>query len=224
MGLLRLAPNLVECTFDNFRLESSDTPDEKLVLPRLLFLRFGDAAEMWNIDSEDNLLENLSLPALQALSLLLDTISDAEFSLFLQRSSPPLQKLGFGAGINRFSFTELDAWLRLLPSLTHLDLYTDQETFVEVMFSALADSSSQGFLPNLQSLRIQQDFLGLSESAYQTAFRALSARRSRLVCVHVRSLYAASSKPGAEVVDELRQLAADGMDIYLGDYATNFIL
>lgn len=225
MGLLRLAPNLADCTLDMLRMGDMNPSEEKLVLPRLTSLKFGAAVQMDNIDGDDHLLEHLSLPALQELSLPFCTIRSPEFLLFLQRSSPPLQKLGFGAGSYRFSFAELDTWLRIVPSLTHLDLYTEQETFVEVVFSALADLSSLGdFLPNLQSLRIQQGFRGLSESACQAASRALSARRSQLVCVQVKSLHSPSSKPSAEVVETLRQLATDGMDIYLGDWQTNFIL
>ncbi|KAJ7876575.1 hypothetical protein B0H13DRAFT_2548593 [Mycena leptocephala] len=212
--LLRSAPNLIECTFDNVLLGEADEPEEKLVLLNLRCLKFGKSENIRNFQSEDVILDHLSLPALETLTLSFTTISSGGFSLFLKRSLPPLQEL---VGRTRFGFTELDEWLRLVPSLTRLELYLTNETCTDGLFSALADSSH--FLPNLRTLKLLQHF---SQSSYETVFRALSTRRAQLTCVDLRARFFIS-KPSADVCDGLRQLAADGMEIYVGTHRTNFL-
>ncbi|KAJ6523335.1 hypothetical protein B0H19DRAFT_1201881 [Mycena capillaripes] len=105
VGLLGLAPNLVECTFDRVRLRWSDAPHEPLVLPQLRSLKF-EGSLSFDHDNETHILEHLVLPVLKTLSLLVNTISSTDFSLFLKRSSPPLRQLTL-KGRNDFSFTEL---------------------------------------------------------------------------------------------------------------------
>ncbi|KAJ7908838.1 hypothetical protein B0H13DRAFT_1878244 [Mycena leptocephala] len=214
MELLRSAPNLRECTLDNVLLGEADEPEEKLVLLNLRCLKFGKSEDIRNFQSEDVILDHLSLPALETLALSFNTISSGGFSLFLKRSLPPLQEL---VGRTQLGFTELDEWLRLVPSLTRLELYLTDETCTDGLFSALADSPH--FLPNLRTLKLLQ---GFSQYSYETVFRALSTRRAQLTCVDLRARLSAS-KPSADVCDGLRQLAADGMEIYVGTHRTNFL-
>jgi hypothetical protein len=221
MELLRSAPNLRECTLDNVLLGEADEPEEKLVLLNLRCLKFGKSEDVRSFQSEDIILDHLSLPALQTLALSFDTISSGGFSLFLKRSLPPLQKLFLGGGRTHFGFIELNEWLRLVPSLTHLELFVRDKTCTDGLFSALADSPH--FLPTLRILKIVQDLPPPSESLYQTVFRALSTRRAQLTCVDLRALYSGPSRPSVDVGDGLRQLAADGMEIYVGTQRTNFI-
>ncbi|KAJ7876576.1 hypothetical protein B0H13DRAFT_999254 [Mycena leptocephala] len=222
MELLRSVPNLIECTLNNVLLGGGQ-PEEKLVLLNLRCLKFGKSEDVRNFQSEDVILDHLSLPALETLALSFNTISSGGFSLFLKRSLPPLQKLFLGGGRTDFSFIELDEWLRLVPSLTHFELFVRDKTCTDGLFSALADSPH--FLPTLRLriLKIVQDLPPPSESLYQTVFRALSTRRAQLTCVDLRALYSGPSRPSIDVGDGLRQLAADGMEIYVGIQGTNFI-
>ncbi|KAJ6539725.1 hypothetical protein B0H19DRAFT_370935 [Mycena capillaripes] len=220
---LQLAPNLVECTFVDIRWDLGADPGNVLVLPRLRILKFGELAYNSYATSEDNILEHLTLPALETLLFMFKTISSAEFSLFLQRSAPPLQHFILQRGSqNNLSFAELQEWLRLVPTLTHIELHTDERLPIVDLFSALADSPPNShFLPCLQSLKLRYE--PLPESAYQTVFRALSVRRTQLVRADLRGLYSTASKPGPDICEGLRELAANGMEIYLGDKRQNFL-
>ncbi|KAJ7727250.1 hypothetical protein B0H16DRAFT_1591149, partial [Mycena metata] len=206
--LLRLTPNLVECTLDTLYTYDDTSPRSTtmLVLPWLTCMNFG--LNEHNLLSHDDILSHLSLPALQTLVVPFNYISHADFSLFLERSSPPLQKLVTGAAL---PFSELNQYLRLLPSLTHLDLFTTSQTFTDDFFPALADSSSQ-FVPELRDLKIQHT---ISDFVYETLLPALYARRTRLASFRATS-WSCTSALGAGVSDTLGELAAGGMEIYIG--------
>jgi hypothetical protein len=90
------------------------------------------------------------------------------------------------------------------------------------LFSTLADSPSD-LLPNLRSLKIRHQFPTLSSSSYQSLLRALSTRHTRLSCFHLQALRQDEPKPPADVCDGLRQLVADGMEIYIGSGRENYI-
>jgi hypothetical protein len=100
-------------------------------------------------------------------------------------------------------------------------LYARQSPFLVDLFAALADSSSH-FLPHLNTLKIQHDG-DLFESSYQVLLSALSVRRAQLVCFDLRNLYKEQLKPGPDICAGLCQIAAGGMEIYIGTQNTNFI-
>ncbi|KAJ6519126.1 hypothetical protein C8R45DRAFT_851790, partial [Mycena sanguinolenta] len=85
--LLRRAPNIIECVFDSAELlEFDDWHTKLLVLPnlrRLIFAAYTD----------DEVLNQLSLPALETLTLSMRTVSFDDFLRFLKRSAPPLEEL-----------------------------------------------------------------------------------------------------------------------------------
>jgi hypothetical protein len=220
IGFLGLAQNLVELTLDNVITESDYKTTQKLVLPSLVCLKFGELPKLHHLSdsSADDILCHISLPALEILAIPFTTISCSDFSLFLKRSSPPLQKLVLDGGSNSFAFTELDEWLRLVPSLTHLEFLVRRETSTDKdLFSALADSASH-LLPDLRSLTIHNASPSLSNSSWQTLLCALSARRSRLL--HFKFTWC---EPPADVCAGLRRLVADGMDIHIGSNYENLI-
>ncbi|KAJ6523347.1 hypothetical protein B0H19DRAFT_1201903 [Mycena capillaripes] len=220
MELLRRAPNLLECNLHGSFANSDYDAPEKLVLPRLVSLEFGDV-------EGDSILTHLSLPTLQTFSVPFARIPSDTLILFLKRSSPPLQKLVIGRGDNilgmSFTLAELKAWLELFPSVTRLELYLScaQQHLIEAFLSSLADSPSH-FLPNLRSLKIQYPS-PLSTSEYWAVYRVLSRRPAQLACIEINC---ASSKNGASSrtaqVDRLQQLVADGMNIYIRDPSHNF--
>ncbi|KAJ6523359.1 hypothetical protein B0H19DRAFT_652614 [Mycena capillaripes] len=226
LRILRLAPNLVRCSFHGIFDGNRDYHDatQKLVLPRLLSLQFGEGEIT---DGRGDILTHLSLPALQTLSVPFTGISSSELLLFLKRSSPPLQKLSVGSDNTKFS--ELQECLRLVPSLAHLELQCrwGEAYLIEELFLVLADSPSH-FLPNLRILKTRYNPLAplpLPASAYETAYRVLAARHGHLVSVTIMASKSGQSisRPEGNVRDRLRQLAMDGMEIYIGDPDCNFI-
>ncbi|KAJ7922928.1 hypothetical protein B0H13DRAFT_2655286 [Mycena leptocephala] len=220
MGLLSLAPNLVECTFLNISIDFSVATESKMILPRLRCLKFG-VLGLGN-HGGDVILSHLSLPALEELVVPLYQITSSDFSLFLERSLPSLRRLALGNSYSDIEFVHLDEWLRLVPTLTDLEFFTYRSIFADNLFSTLADSPSD-FLPNLRSLKIQHHSPVLSPFLYQSLLRALSARHTRLSCFYLQALRQDEPKPPADVCDGLRQLVADGMEIYVGNRRENYV-
>jgi hypothetical protein len=218
MGLLSLAPNLVECTFLNISIDFSVATESKMILPRLRCLKFGVLGP--GTHGGDVILSHLSLPALEELVVPLYQITSSDFSLFLEESLS-LQRLA-GNSYKDIEFVHLDEWLRLVPTLTDLEFFTYRSIFADNLFSTLADSPSD-FLPNLRSLKIQHQSPALSLSSYQSLLRALSTRHTRLSCFHLQALNEDEPKPPADVCDGLRRLVADGMEIYIGGRGENYI-
>ncbi|KAJ7915573.1 hypothetical protein B0H13DRAFT_2324140 [Mycena leptocephala] len=95
------------------------------------------------------------------------------------------------------------------------------------LFAALADSPS--LLPNLIGLTVRVRAYSTSTifplSSWKMLLRALSARRTQLQLVHVELVHTFSSslKPAADILTALRELAADGMKVYIGAEGHNFV-
>ncbi|KAF7366749.1 hypothetical protein MSAN_00933100 [Mycena sanguinolenta] len=211
--LFELTPNLVRCTLPNIdvRTSRSDHDLPIVILPNLHSLEFGDSVVRDGLTTGNDLLRHLTLPALETLAVPLYVASFDDFSLFLRRSAPPLRSLLLGCGLYKIRFPQLHECLRLLPSLTHFDLCAPFAALDADLFAALVDS--EFLLPNLQSLKIQSQALFHHSSLHQTVLQVLSARHPQLVCFH---LCAKQHRPDTEILDGLRQLAADGMEIFIG--------
>ncbi|KAJ7046910.1 hypothetical protein C8F04DRAFT_1227078, partial [Mycena alexandri] len=116
IDLLRLAPNLVELALHHVEtLVDYDSEAGKAILPNIRSLKFGTTTNV--LQSHDDFLEYISLPDLTTLFFSFNFISAPDFSLFLERSSPPLQTLGLGRGCQDLAFSELVPCLRIVPSL-----------------------------------------------------------------------------------------------------------
>ncbi|KAJ7933971.1 hypothetical protein B0H13DRAFT_2650441 [Mycena leptocephala] len=215
LDLLRRAPSLVECSFECLRFDGlldvqhvEDTAGG-LILPTLRQLTFG-------IHDPDSILRRLSLPAVEKLSLSLCDVSGGDLLSFLIRSSPPLQELDMGHNSAALDFTQLAECFRLVPTLTCFKAWRPGGEGVDALFAALAESPS--VLPNLQTLMIFIDNNSASESSWKTLLRSLSARRTQLQKVHIyvrRNPYL--SIPEAEILAAFRELAADGIDVYVAN-------
>ncbi|KAF7333496.1 F-box domain-containing protein [Mycena venus] len=224
INLLRLTPNLLECTFHFLTTFLDHDTTDRLVISTLRSLKFSWSTWGFNEDTEDRILKYLSLPALETLALPFSSLTTADFASFLAYSSPPLRQLVLG-DIAHVGFFGLEECLRLVPSVTYFELYAKRnEQHMKDLFTSLADSPST-LLPNLHTLKIKHDCSSVSESVYDAYLHALSVRRAQIVCAHVikRDDYDDQEKPSLEVCAGLRQLAAGGMDIHIGTLKKNFI-
>ncbi|KAJ7774999.1 hypothetical protein B0H16DRAFT_1362349 [Mycena metata] len=215
--LLNAATNLVELTLHNIStfLDYNKEP----ALLRIRSLKFGTSTDPAQHNSHDDFLEYVSLPGLTTLLLAFNVISPLDFSLFLERSSPPLQRLGLGPGSYEITFDYLDRCFRIVPSLRHLELHIVSTCLGDLLL-ALASSSSE-LLPNLESLEMRYHLTVPLPIAYEVLLRALSVRRERLRRFGLKGENV--DDPGQEVCNALKRLAADGMEIYIGSDDYNFI-
>ncbi|KAJ7046845.1 hypothetical protein C8F04DRAFT_1061935 [Mycena alexandri] len=150
IDLLRLASNLVEFTLHNVATRV-DYNEKAVILPNIRTVKFG--AALLELASYDAFLRYISLPSLSTLFLPLRVISVDDFVLFWKRSSAPLQKLDLGEGCYELTFLELEPCFRLVPSLVHLELCFELECLADLI--TVLGSSPSEFLPNLQSLKIE---------------------------------------------------------------------
>ncbi|KAJ6542070.1 hypothetical protein DFH09DRAFT_1368264, partial [Mycena vulgaris] len=96
MGILRVSPNLVECTFNSVlhSIDDDDYAGEILVFPHMKHLKFGNSPHSYG---SDLILDYISTPCLQTLHLYTDARNEGALLRFLERSSPPLQKIVLGS-------------------------------------------------------------------------------------------------------------------------------
>ncbi|KAJ7666934.1 hypothetical protein DFH06DRAFT_1470068 [Mycena polygramma] len=210
LQLLRLAPNVSQCILHGLGRIYNITPvAQKVVFPALRGLMFGE--EGTNPNCDDDLLKHLSLPSLATLSLGMRDVSSDDLMSFLKRSSPPLQELVIGHG-RRAELSRLEDCFRLIPSLISFRLWWPRTTLIAHLFTVLADSPS--LLPNLQRLFIHNSY-NLPDSFWTIVLRMLLARRSRFKEVSIQITAEGPVIP-TETLEALRELAADGMQIYIG--------
>ncbi|KAF7328766.1 F-box domain-containing protein [Mycena venus] len=216
---LRLAPNLVECRFHNVDpVYCGDDMEGKLTLSSLRCLIFGPDAG--NPDSDDAILNYLILPGLKSLAIPLRYLSTYDLFAFLERSSPPLQELIVGEALKPDESDELHRCLTLVPTVTRFEIWWPDPNIVVDLFAALADSAS--LLPNLRYLTIHHvDESDISDSSSEIFIRALSARRTQLQVVR---LILDDRPPPVDLLDALRELVADGMEIHIGTEERNYIV
>ncbi|KAK7037882.1 hypothetical protein R3P38DRAFT_3473794 [Favolaschia claudopus] len=234
LTLLRLAPDIVEFTFDSHvsTFEGDEiTSSDRLTLPCLLHLSLGrlDIFEDMNVNQNNTILNHLTLPALQSLCLELGNVTPIDFSSFLRRSSPPLQQLSLLIATRRNpSFLDVMECFRLVPTLVSLDLiigYYIGSSFLSDFLSTILDSSQ--YFPNLETLKIKDRRGDASESCHSKYLMVLSARRIKLVSaslsLRMLPLYRSPPKLDPAIDAALQKLAASGMDIYLGTEDENWI-
>ncbi|KAJ7858992.1 hypothetical protein B0H13DRAFT_2672430 [Mycena leptocephala] len=160
--ILRGTPSLVECELRGMPLYREGDPVPELLLhPSLRLLRLGISAEI---------LQHLTLPALEGLLVSTLDIPFTEFISFLTRSSPPLQSLQISTS------DPMDRCFRLVPTLTELHLgfqswnLEDEEAGLSCL---TADC-----LPNLRSLTIVGRFVRDQSEYKNLIVRVLAARRA----------------------------------------------
>ncbi|KAJ7235103.1 hypothetical protein B0H12DRAFT_151796 [Mycena haematopus] len=211
LQLLRLAPNLVDCTFDGMSsLYDVNTLSEKPILPTLRLLRFGSSGIP---EADIGILPRLSLPGLVALSV--GMANSHRLLCFLKQSAPTLKELILGMMVYPPpDSVQLQECLRLIPSLERLEMCAPPSQLLIDFFTALADSPS--LLPNLRMLIFDMSFFPtgdswdcLCESLIQPLLHAFSYRRIEL---HID--WRLARKPPATVLAAFAELVADGAEIY----------
>ncbi|KAJ7453653.1 hypothetical protein B0H11DRAFT_271506 [Mycena galericulata] len=217
LTLLRLAPNLIECTFDCVQ-PVHDLPDvpETQVLPTLRRLMFANFICIVNICSDDGILKHLTTPSLEALSLSMYDVSSDDLLSFLKRSSPPLRELIVGGSEFRDEkLARLVGCLLLVPTLTDLHLYCPSSRIMGELFADLAQFPS--LLPNLCSWTIRLGWNNtISDASWEALLRALTARRTQIQIVHVMFDRVRSFlEPRADLLAGFRELVAGGMEFYI---------
>ncbi|KAJ7174039.1 hypothetical protein C8R43DRAFT_976969 [Mycena crocata] len=158
MALMRLAPNLVDLTFDNIYFLDVDVYDfvEPLRLPHLQHLRLGKSDRLGEPLASAAILQYLTLPALQSLYMTdFDFDFDDDFFHFFHRSSPPLNSLRMRMPHEAWSLQITAMYFQLIPSLTDLDL-TCPDAGDLPLFELLATAND--FLPNLLNVTIRGFF------------------------------------------------------------------
>ncbi|KAK7062268.1 F-box domain-containing protein [Favolaschia claudopus] len=225
MKLMRLTPILVKCFLSPFLV--GDAIDvarrERLYLPQLQHLT------LFSTTTTGFVLDSITLPALQTLEIRRADRFDAEnFDCFLERSSPPLQKL---------VITVLDSAhgtsLILSPSFTtlplvELKLWILTGSFAVHFFSFL--EGGDNFLPQLRSLSFMHSpfivqNVGRTElfTLLQLAAQPITRRWETIPgCTKLRTFHVIeeatddSSRYFEEDLIPFNRLCARGMDVYIG--------
>ncbi|KAJ7312974.1 hypothetical protein DFH08DRAFT_896343 [Mycena albidolilacea] len=213
--LLALAPNLVEFRFPLGILPRTvyKRIGEALVLPKVCRLMFGEPGTCPG--DGDDIIEALSLPGLEALSILSKSESvlgsDTLLS-FLKRSDSPLRELVLGSCLG---FDRLLECLRLLPNLRRFELWYPQYYVLERLLAALAESPS--LLPYINTVVIYHREEHIHPPFWTTLSHALIARQTQLRVFRLNVSYRLSSltMPAPDIVTTFRELAVDGTRVYI---------
>ncbi|KAJ7858978.1 hypothetical protein B0H13DRAFT_2075542 [Mycena leptocephala] len=235
--ILRAAPVLLECAFMNiyYAEDFHSFEPELLTHTCLQHLRLGKPQNSGVFGEEGSnsayILRYLTLPALKSLEIANLDIENDEFLSFLTRSSPPLQSLRVVIPTNHGpSYTGME-YLRLLPSLTDLDLFCpptfpiDNHPPLSTFLKMLGDAGD--VLPRLRNLTILTRSAYISEHTHLESMTSALAARSAsrhgsLQCLRlVFPTY--DAMPNANVIFAIRPFAKDGMHIHVGPEDCNFI-
>ncbi|KAJ7682393.1 hypothetical protein DFH06DRAFT_1314609 [Mycena polygramma] len=212
LKILRMAPNLRECTFQDMRLVSEDGIDDAvIVLPALRRLMFPG--------SDDQILQLLTLPTLVYLSVPLDNVSGQDLLQFFRRSSPPLEELTIS--YPNLTADQLGESIPFLQTLERLEAFSMEYNVLDALLHAL--NGSEATLPNLQMLRIRISGENPSSSSWNQTFTCdLVPPQLRIVHVELAA-YSDSAKPSTEILAAFRNLRIDGRQIHIGSRDENCI-
>ncbi|KAJ7613017.1 hypothetical protein FB45DRAFT_1065143 [Roridomyces roridus] len=220
LELLRAAPSLVECNFDQVYFEWDTTP-MPLTHPKLRELRFG-RLHLRCCSAE--LLRYLTLPALRTLAISLSKISVEDLCAFLTRSAPPLRHLHLRVREEDIG-DELGIIpvLELMPGLTDLEIVSPAPS-KRTAFGVFA--AAPHLLPGLQNLLVDEQYRHSAED-YQLVLDFLEKRRALM-----RSLWFVveeeervfDSEDEGGVGGALRAFRTEGMRVHFGRYDSYYLM
>ncbi|KAJ7165884.1 hypothetical protein C8R46DRAFT_1096480 [Mycena filopes] len=222
VDLLCAAPKLVECTIVDVypgprSSASGPHPSSFSRHPTLKHLRLGN--ENGRICTAQ-LLDSLTLPALESLSLSSFDLPSADFVAFLTRSSPPLTSLVL-LGESTWATDSRERLFLLLPRLVHLEVkFHRPELFEFLVVRAL------GELPTLRSLHVREYTPDRAE--FGRLVSALSARTTmrsfRLVWTPSTGIPYRKYDPDPGAIASLQRIAAaNRVEIHVGPEGSNLV-
>ncbi|KAK7030558.1 F-box domain-containing protein [Favolaschia claudopus] len=211
--LLRLAPNLNECVFDvQYTHYHGVLKDgEKILLPNVRRLDFGNNMIP---RCDDEIIQHLSLPKLEFLSIPLQEVDAHTILSFLTTQSPPLKELILGNGGTSQSADILLECLRAAPELELFDAWMTPTTATS-LFIALSKHSS--LLCRLATLVIHcppAHVVDLYQPLWNATLDVTTARHEQLKVFHIdlsRGGPPHENLPDANTIAALRILADAGM-------------
>jgi hypothetical protein len=172
---------------------------------------FGEQGRYPSFDH--NILDSLSLPGLEALSI---TVNSDHLLSFLKRSSPALRELVLA---HESDFLSLAECLRFAPDLKQFELWDTYCSLAEELFGALTESAS--LLPQLSILIINltdDEYPVISYSFWNAALSVLVARRTQLLFFRLTiPILADLEMPTPDIIVAFRELVADGMQVHISE-------
>ncbi|KAK6978135.1 hypothetical protein R3P38DRAFT_2665313 [Favolaschia claudopus] len=221
--LLRLAPNLSECMFDvQYTNYGSVLKDgEKIQLPNVRRLDFGNNKSPY---CDDEIIQYLSLPKLEFLSIPLQEVGTHTILSFLTTQSPPLKELILGDGGMRQSADSdvLLECLRAAPELGLFDAWMTPTTATSLFIALSGSSSLVCRLATLVTHCAPAHIVGLYQPLWNATLDVTTARHKQLKVFHIdlsesRGGPSHENLPGANTIAALRKLADAGMQIHITD-------
>ncbi|KAJ7149454.1 hypothetical protein C8R43DRAFT_1007175 [Mycena crocata] len=228
VAMICAAPSLDECTIDRYSEEVDDHHVRKGTHLTLKHLTIGtvrgDGLHTDTQDGSTNILQGLTLPALLTLSIPSSELYPQDLLDFLTRSSPPLQTLSMPVSQLTWTLEVVERLCALMPTVVGLIIdfspagrSVSLDTFP--ILGVLADSAV--LLPNLRTLTLNG--VGMHQSHYDSLLHWLSARRSLGTQLQTFRLVTRSAASQLPTMAELRELAADGIDIHIGPEDSNHV-
>ncbi|KAJ7040774.1 hypothetical protein C8F04DRAFT_227310 [Mycena alexandri] len=208
LEVLQLSSNLTECAVATGRIRADDVV--KLTHSHLTSLTLFTEDGYGSAD----LLESLTLPALQTLHILdADDFDENELNIFLSRSSPPLRKFV----LRENTLTSLASeTFQLMPSLTELEVWNPQYSVIPEFFRNLGGDPK--FLPRLQHLAFVNSvyFSGILGDTQRGLKSRWDMRHDPMPVAQLQSFRLTWKKVVVLEADALlpfRALIAEGLDI-----------
>ncbi|KAK7031562.1 F-box domain-containing protein [Favolaschia claudopus] len=219
--LLRLAPNLIECVFDVQYTNYSAVLDDgdQIALPNVRRLDFENNKSP---HCDDEIIQYLSLPKLESLSIPLQEVGPDTILSFLTTQSPPLKELILGDGSTQQSADILLDCLRAVPELELFDAWMTPTTATSLF---LALSKSPSLVRRLATLVYHCPpvyIVGLYQPLWNATLDVTTARREQFKVFHIdlsesRGSSSHKNLPDANTIAALRKLADAGMQIHITD-------
>ncbi|KAJ7506862.1 hypothetical protein B0H11DRAFT_245434 [Mycena galericulata] len=232
--MLFAAPNLVECTLNGIYFDSafapSRSPSRAMIHSNIKALYLGGWGwESGIFSSSAYMLPYLTLPSLERLTISVFDIELRDFLAFLARSAPPLRFLRMSVPSEYLETRDapMEKIFRLTPRITDLNLSHSTYWIRDDMASVLRAIGSP-FLPDLRNLTIHfRSSRWVEPPPYEEVLGALSGRRTYSPMQAFKLMWREKSdvnwEPTPDVITGFQQLKEDGMQIYVGTPARNFI-
>ncbi|KAJ7506865.1 hypothetical protein B0H11DRAFT_245486 [Mycena galericulata] len=229
--MLSAAPNLIELTLDgiDFEYPFESSLSRVVTHSSIKYLYLGGYAS-WDIDispSSTHMLQGLTLPSLERLTISVFNLEFEEFLAFLARSAPPLRFLSMSMPSSHLEGgAPMEKIFRLTPRITDLKLSPSDYWFGDDIASVLRAINSP-LLPDLRNLTIHlHSSRHVEPPPYAEMLGVLSGRRTCSPMQALKFMWNQAFvnwEPTPDVITGFRQLKEDGMQIYVGTPTRNFI-